>query len=451
MPSSDPPDESADASNDEASQASGEAQADAARPAAKDQGTETTSGPSGATSATPDDSAADDSAADDSAADDEDESLTTASRVDSERVDGREGGSQRAAWILALSVAVFLAAFFLRRHLAEREDDALPVGPTPPAKADAGARRPLDAAAASHPANESGWAVIDLPTKSDLFGIAHGPIPEELFAVGDAGTIVHWGFDATGERGEWTVEASGVKSVLRTVVATKIGEVYAAGDDGVLLRREIPKGTTAPRWAPEASGASGAIHALAAGFAGEVAAVGDEGFFAIRRLNTQTGKWIWQREDTGTSKALHAVAFAPSGAMIAAGEGGVVRERVPGKDPRWVAVDGTGEKTLFGAAVRPNGDWVLVGDGGGVVLGIESGDGGRTIQIDRSGDKSFRSLAVDAHVIAAVGDGGALVRGYHAGWLTDTSPKKATWYGVALAQGRIMVVGEGGAMAFRKR
>ena len=58
---------------------------------------------------------------------------------------------------------------------------------------------------------------------------ARGPAGWEIFAVGPAGSILHF------SGGNWVVQTSPVQSALRDVWARAVDDVYATGDDGVVL------------------------------------------------------------------------------------------------------------------------------------------------------------------------------------------------------------------------
>ena len=69
------------------------------------------------------------------------------------------------------------------------------------------------------------------PTPRALLGV-HGRSPNEVYAVGERGTIIRFNGSA------WSTEVSGVDTDLQDVWASPTGEVYAVGIPAL-----IPRGT----------------------------------------------------------------------------------------------------------------------------------------------------------------------------------------------------------------
>lgn len=82
-----------------------------------------------------------------------------------------------------------------------------------------------------------GLDTIRVATTSDMNAL-HFCDPNNGWAVGDAGTILHWSGEA------WTVQPSGTLNKLRDVHAVSPTEAYAVGDAGTVLKYD---GTA---WAP---------------------------------------------------------------------------------------------------------------------------------------------------------------------------------------------------------
>lgn len=109
------------------------------------------------------------------------------------------------------------------------------------------------------------WTILrdELPTNSYLRAVwAHSPT--DVWAVGDAGTILH--FDG----GAWTSSDSGVSTRLLAVTGTGTN-VWAAGEQGVVLRR------VGNAWVPQGTGTTKTIRSLFASSATDVWAGGDDG------------------------------------------------------------------------------------------------------------------------------------------------------------------------------
>ena len=73
-----------------------------------------------------------------------------------------------------------------------------------------------------------GWVAIESPTRQNLLAI-WGLAPDDVWAVGDHGTVLHW--DGEG----WTWRDSGTDALLHGVWGTT-DAVYVVGHDGTILR-----------------------------------------------------------------------------------------------------------------------------------------------------------------------------------------------------------------------
>ena len=65
-------------------------------------------------------------------------------------------------------------------------------------------------------------------TTQTLYGV-WGSGPDNIFAVGDSGTILHYNGTA------WTAMDSGSTSNLKGVWGSALNDVYAVGDSGIIL------------------------------------------------------------------------------------------------------------------------------------------------------------------------------------------------------------------------
>lgn len=108
------------------------------------------------------------------------------------------------------------------------------------------------------------WSrVPGVPTFQSLNAI-WGSGPDDVFAVGDAGTIVHW------DGASWTRHASGTTEHLTGVSGLSASDVYAVGLGGTILHYD------GEAWAAEASGTTSALLGIAC-VGATVWAVGDYG------------------------------------------------------------------------------------------------------------------------------------------------------------------------------
>ncbi len=78
-----------------------------------------------------------------------------------------------------------------------------------------------------------------LPQGNSLRGI-WGSGPNDVFAVGDTGTVLHY------DGKQWTAMASGVAVALSSVWGTGPRDVYAVGDSGTIIRYDGSKWSSMP-------------------------------------------------------------------------------------------------------------------------------------------------------------------------------------------------------------
>jgi cysteine-rich repeat protein len=229
--------------------------------------------------------------------------------------------------------------------------------------------------------DEGSWCTISpVPTTVDLFGV-RGSAADDAWAVGDAGTILHWngtawssttsgtralrgvwaasataawavGDSATIRRWNgtaWTAESAGsVTSDLFDVRGTSDTDVWAVGADGRILHR------TGGTWSAVSSGSSRTLHGVWAPMATQVFA---GGFHGVIRL------WdgaAWGTSTSGVTDDLYAVSGA-SGNGWTVGEGGTI---LRWSGTRWSSSSSATSALLRGVYAAPSGLAWAVGDGG---------------------------------------------------------------------------------------
>jgi hypothetical protein len=140
----------------------------------------------------------------------------------------------------------------------------------------------------------------------DLWGASR----DDVWAVGAAGTIVHWDGRA------WSAVASPTQVELRGIWGSAANDVWAVGAAGAILR------WNGQRWAPlvHGTGVRTTLRGVAGSGPSDVWLVGDGGTIL---------RWDGQRiavVSSGTSATLHAVfAFAPTAAFAAGGGATMLR------------------------------------------------------------------------------------------------------------------------------
>lgn len=148
------------------------------------------------------------------------------------------------------------------------------------------------------------WEPIDAGTVN--FSAVSGSAPDNVFIVGDLGTILHW--DGT----SLLPEASGTTANLRGVTVPSTTVAYAVGEQGTILRRQDGL------WSVEASPTTAVLNAVALR-ATTAVAVGEQGTI----LSNAPGAW---REVTNQhTDNYYAVTDSNEGILVAGALGSIVR------------------------------------------------------------------------------------------------------------------------------
>ena len=120
-------------------------------------------------------------------------------------------------------------------------------------------------ASAGSVVSPDGWEWQNpLPQGNTLWGI-WGSSPSDIFAVGNAGTILHYNGNA------WTHMNSGTTANLHNVWGTSASNVYVVGDAGTILHYN------GSSWASMTSGTSQTLHGIWGSSATDIFAVGTAG------------------------------------------------------------------------------------------------------------------------------------------------------------------------------
>lgn len=174
----------------------------------------------------------------------------------------------------------------------------------------------------------------------------HGSAPDEVFAVGESGLILH--FDGTSWEREST--PTPLTSVLRTVVSLGDGGAVAAGPQGRVISR-TPSTSPFTRWAIETFPVTNDVRAVF---------TANDTLYAVTRNSELFARPIsmpsaWERLDTVPLQETHA-AMARGDGLLFGGTSGS-RDTLLQRDP--------------------DGGWRSLVDGGGIsVTGLVPADGG---------------------------------------------------------------------------
>jgi hypothetical protein len=175
-----------------------------------------------------------------------------------------------------------------------------------------------------------------------LLASVSGTTADNVYAVGEAGTVLH--FDGS----SWTPMASGTRELLQGVSAGNT--TLAVGSNGAMISLDGATWTPEPAlthewlyataqsgantwavgsraillqngsgWRPATRGAVPALNGITGPPYAPLRVVGDAGYVARR-----TGSF-WQWEETGDVRPIHAIWCAPNGDVFAAGRNRIMR------------------------------------------------------------------------------------------------------------------------------
>ena len=227
---------------------------------------------------------------------------------------------------------------------------------------------------------------IEKRSKTANGGDCRGKAGDEIVAVGDNGTIIHYNGSA------WSLlpqSASGEN--LRAVHAAPGGGFGAAGWNGTVLRR-----TASGEWAV---GTTSPLLFDAAGFAGQLYAVG-EGGVVVRDAGTG-----WNPLPVPAKRPLFAVT-EDQGTLLAVGDAGTI-----------VRYDGTGwQDESYLARWLLRSIWIAPGTGDGFIVGDRglilrrAGPGGRWVEDLPPVERFLRHVwGLSPSRVYAVGDSGTVL------------------------------------------
>jgi hypothetical protein len=158
--------------------------------------------------------------------------------------------------------------------------------------------------------NGTAWTGVPSGTGNDLYGV-WGSGPNDVWAVGAGGTVLHWNGTA------WTGVSSGTTNYLRSVWGSGASDVWAVGDAGTILHWN---GTAWTR----ASGPPDSLEGVWGSGTGDVWAVGE--FGTVLHWNDGTA---WTCVSIGTTNSLRGVWGSGANDVWAVGFGGTILERSP--------------------------------------------------------------------------------------------------------------------------
>lgn len=259
-----------------------------------------------------------------------------------------------------------------------------------------------------------------LPQGNNLYGVWVNT-PSDVFAVGAAGTILHY------DGSSWSSMTSGTSLSLYAVWGTSGAHVIAVGDQGTILRYD------GSSWSSMASGTTAALNAVWGSAPHNVLAVGANG--AILRYDGSS----WSAMASGTSKSLYGVWCSSATSAFAVGDTGIIL-RYNGSN--WSSMASPATTWLNGIWGSSDSNVFAVGASGTILYYNGSGwsamDSGTPEWLSGVWGKS------DSDVFA-VGDNGDILHYDGFCWGTMASPSNAWLNAVnGSADGNVFTVGLSG-------
>jgi len=232
--------------------------------------------------------------------------------------------------------------------------------------------------------------------------------PDEVFAVGDAGLVLHW----DGRR--WACEPSDTRLPLHDVCGSAAGTLFAVGWMGIICERRAGHWVVIQGGETDASGkryqscrTNQPLFAVCSDSSGEVWAVGDHG----RILSHRGGRW--QEMDSGVTGHLRGIVGLADGSLMACGRNGLV---ICWDGDAWRPMrTGTGADLNRLWARAPNDVYALGGSHDPATNGslgcLLHFDGDQWSQVPARGRiERLRGMAGDARDLLLVGDHGGVHR-----------------------------------------
>jgi hypothetical protein len=201
----------------------------------------------------------------------------------------------------------------------------------------------LGSAMASPVTGPGGWEWQNPLPQGNLLWSVWGNSSSDVFAVGDAGTILHW--DGTA----WSAMSSGTSNSLRGVWGTSSSDVFALGSGGTIRHWN---GTA---WSAMSSGTTSVLHNVWGTSSSDVFAVGDSG-----RILHWDGT-AWSAMSSGSVEHLWGVWGSSSSDVFAVGTGLVI---LHWNGTSWSAMSSGTGINLFGVWGTSSSDVFAVGTSG---------------------------------------------------------------------------------------
>jgi hypothetical protein len=263
------------------------------------------------------------------------------------------------------------------------------------------------------------WCLATGIPKQLTLSAIWGASPEDIWAAGEGGTLLHW--NGT----NWSAVASGTQSALRVIAGTSAKSVWAAGLDGTLLHfdgstwsRTKPDGTP---WSPLSGANSRPMYALFADASDELWAGGS----GLRRFDGKS----WSHPFHPSHMAIMAIWGADSSHTWAIGSAGTLRLW---DGHAWMQVPHDQGPDFFGIWGSAVNDVWIVGSAGAILHWDES----RWAASPSGTTNDLRAVhGFSAHDAWSVGDQGTILHWQGSAWQASGSPSHKALLGAGRADG----------------
>lgn len=272
--------------------------------------------------------------------------------------------------------------------------------------------------------DESGWHLDGSQIQRDLRAIWAVPDDEaasggtRAWAVGEAGTILLWNGNG------WSTQTSFTDKTLYAVSGVTGSDVWAAGEDGAVRHWDGLAWQTVA--APEDD-----YEAILA----DADSVYAAGAIRLRKLDRVSGTWTL--EGAPAVQGVRGLLRSGDGRILALGTGRLFVS----EDGGWTAIATPPDVTLRAGIVRQNGELVIVGDRGTLLVGT-SPETLVAVPVATTYDLTALTEEPDGTLVV-VGDNGVALRGTSAQNLrVETIPDyRSKAYGVVVTDNEVHVVG----------
>ena len=189
-------------------------------------------------------------------------------------------------------------------------------------------------------AYQKDWFPMDSGSTENLNGI-WGAASDDIFAVGDNGTILHY------DGSSWSSMTSGTTENLNAIHGVSGSSILAAGDNGTILHYD------GSSWTSMTSGTTENLLSVFYLSSYYACAVGENGTVTAYRNST------WTPETSGTTERLRAV--WRDGTVYAAGDNGTI---IQNWGQGWYSMESGTQKDLYSFRQTESGNLHVVGENG---------------------------------------------------------------------------------------